>query len=196
MWTTLLPDPFVGEDGAALDWMRDHWMLLPIPYAHPPHPRTDFRVRVVPEYDIQMTSADRALIQLLFAARQRLTARLSAVETLAWPTLRAPPEDPAPSGAVDVYMELALLHAQLRTLTSSWPQLGLYNEAWGLFNDDMVQYAPWVCGYDSLRWAGLVHRQLRVWAAYVRDKADYDRAAAEWEARASPRHKRQRGADE
>jgi len=189
-WDTHMPDPFAclptSQGGAALQWLRNDNFMITIPFVHPARPRTDFRVRVVPAYDIQMTGEDRALIQLLFAARQRPTARLSVVQTLAWPALRTPPEHPMPLAEIDVYTELALLHAQLRTLTAGWPRLGLYNEAWGLFAADMVQYAPWLCGCnDSERWAGLVHRQMRVWIAYVRDKADYDRAADEWRARAS-----------
>ena len=178
----LLPDPF-SASGEAERWFRDHQLLLPIPllYSHKP---AEFSVRVLTSClnPMCITPEDAALMQLLYAARQRLTARLSKVQTMAWPELMTPADrayDVDCTGAL--WTELSLLHAQVRLLTASYPQLGLYNEAWRLFCDDMGRYAPWLARInDSGEWCALVHRQQGILVKYEEHASAYDDAKAKW----------------
>jgi len=188
----LLPDPFstTVPGGKAEQWFRERALLLPIPnlLSHKP---AEFSVRVLSCLEpMFMTSEDAALMQLLYAARQRLTARLSEVQTLGWQQLKTPVENPLPYEVKcpgDIYNELSLFHAQLRMLTATYPQLGLYNEAWELFCEDMGRYAPWrSSNNDSTEWCALVLRQQAILVEYEAHRADYERAQAKWAATKHP----------
>ena len=194
-WATHMADPFAilyetSQHGAALAWMQERNLLMPIPLVHRAREPVAFSVRVIGDFEIEMLGEDRALLQLLYAARQRLTARLSEVSTFGWPSLMTPRENPfAPPVETNdlwfLYEELALLHAQLRLLTASWPKLGVYNQAWDLFAYDMQQYAPWMSlNNDSSSWCALVHRQMGLLVDYASLRAEYREADARWPKRA------------
>ena len=198
----LLPDPFVFAQTDASDharaWLAERGLLVQVPYTNggllalQSGLGADEAVRAV-ELDLPFISeADRALIQLLIAARQRLTARMADAPLLAHlPAARCPAENPLHllpqmSDPAHLYTELSLLHAQLCNLMTALPVLGVYNEAWSAFLVDMGRYAPWLHPTrDSMTWAALVHRQQPTLIEYAEHKAAYERARDSWAPRAS-----------
>lgn len=200
-----LPAPFAaaahaGEDqrcDAARQWLHQTTPPFQPQLPAPPSAAVSFEVRVIaleePIAGVRLLcAADLALLQLLFAARQRLTARLSAVNHGFFESARTPPENPIRGGYDQdsneetcprrLYTELSLLHAQLRSLTAAHPQLGMYNEAWVLFQNDIRAYAPWfnVNLSDAGTWQQLVLRQQAQLVEYAQHAADFRRAQGLW----------------
>ena len=203
-----LPNPFAaaahaGEDprcDAARQWLHrtipPFPPLAPLAPPAPPSAAVAFEVRVIaleePIASVRLLcDADLTLLQLLFAARQRLTARLVDVNHGFFEGARTPAENPIGCGDDDhndetcprrLYTELSLLHAQLRSLTAVHPRLGMYNEAWVLFQNDVRGYAPWfnVNVSDAEMWQKLVLRQQAQLVEYAQHVADFRRASRLW----------------
>ena len=192
MMSRLLPDPFLSQDATTARpraWLEEHRMLVRIPRTNGALTHglgADEAVRVVALETPFISEPDRALVQLLFAARQRLTARMGEADLGCMPAARRPDENPLLlllplDDPAHLYTELSLFHANLCMLSRAYPVYGVYNQAWDAFLGDMRRYAPWLhATRDSMLWAALVHRTQPVLADYAQHKADYEQARDAW----------------